>query len=199
VAALTGALAWQVYAIWPYTPLHEPEAKVLTGCEPESRLSLLVANVLIENKDSAPLLALVDGVRPDLVLLVETDSWWDRQLEPLKHAFPHVMSHPLENAYGIHLFSRSNWSGRSCASWSRRMCLRSRLASACHPVLVTFYGLHPKPPPLQDTEERDAELLIVGKEVREEASPLPDVLTKLLWLANEWPTFSLQTLLDENS
>lgn len=36
---------------------------------------------------------------------------------------------------------------------------------------IDLYGLHPKPPPLQDTERRDAELLIVGQEVREEAAP----------------------------
>jgi endonuclease/exonuclease/phosphatase (EEP) superfamily protein YafD len=172
VAALAGALAWQVYAIWPYTPLHEPEAKVLTGCEPESRLSLLVANVLIDNRDSAPLLALVDRVRPDLVLLVETDSWWDRQLEPLKHTFPHVMSHPLENAYGIHLFSRFELVAPEVRFLVEEdvpsIKTGLRLPSG---ALITFYGLHPKPPPLQDTEERDAELLIVGKEVREDAAP----------------------------
>ena len=77
------SLTWQAHAIWPYTPLAEIEAKALADCEPESRVALLVANVLDENRNAAPLLALVERINPELVLLVETDSWWDHQLEPL--------------------------------------------------------------------------------------------------------------------
>lgn len=36
---------------------------------------------------------------------------------------------------------------------------------------IDLYGLHPKPPPLQDTERRDAELLLVGQEVQKQAAP----------------------------
>ena len=35
-----------------------------------------------------------------------------------------------------------------------------------------FYGIHPRPrEPKQDTEERDAELLVVGREVKESGRP----------------------------
>ncbi|MGZ9035211.1 MAG: endonuclease/exonuclease/phosphatase family protein, partial [Rhodospirillales bacterium] len=36
---------------------------------------------------------------------------------------------------------------------------------------IDLYGVHPKPPPRQDTARRDAELLIVASEVREGAAP----------------------------
>lgn len=171
-AAVGGALAWQAHAIWPYTPLVATEAKVLAGCEPESRVRLLVANVLVENRDAAPLLALVERVGPDLVLLVETDAWWDRQLEPLKQAYPHAINHPREDSYGIHLFSRFETVGPEVRFLVEEdvPSIKTGL-SLPSGARINLYGLHPKPPPLQDTEERDAELLIVGEEVREEAAP----------------------------
>ncbi len=172
VTALAAALAWQILAIRPYTPLHEPEAKVLGDCEAESRVSLLVANVLIENSDASPLLALVDRVSPDLVLLVETNHRWDRQLEPLKRAYPQVMSHPQEDSYGIHLFSRYD-----LVRPEVRFLVDDDIPSIKTGLnlpsgaLINLYVVHPKPPPLEDTERRDAELLIVGEEVRNEAAP----------------------------
>jgi endonuclease/exonuclease/phosphatase (EEP) superfamily protein YafD len=37
---------------------------------------------------------------------------------------------------------------------------------------IDFYGIHPRPPkPQQDTEDRDAEILLVGKEVKANGRP----------------------------
>lgn len=171
-AVLAAALGWQAYAIWPYTPLVETEAKTLPHCEPQSRVTLLVANVLIENRESAPLLALVERVSPDLVLLVETDGWWDRQLQPLGQAYPYAVRHPQADSYGIHVFSRFELIAPQVRflleDYVPSIKTGLRLPSGAR---INLYGLHPKPPPLQDTGRRDAELLIVGKEVREEAAP----------------------------
>lgn len=171
-AVLAASLTWQAHAIWPYTPLAEIEAKALADCEPESRVALLVANVLDENRNAAPLLALVERVNPELVLLVETDSWWDHQLEPLKRAYNHGINHPREDGHGLHLFSRFELNGPQV-----RFLIEDSVPSIKTGLRlpsgawINLYGLHPKPPPLQDTEERDAELLMVGMEVREEVTP----------------------------
>ena len=171
-ALVAGALGWQAYAIWPYTPLAETEAKALASCATESRVTLLVANVLIDNRDAAPLLALVEQLSPDLVLLVETDSWWDARLEPLKRAYPHAINHPQEDSYGMHLFSRFAMIGPEVRFLVEdhvpSIKTGLRLPSGAR---IDLYGLHPKPPPLQDTAQRDAELLIVGEEVRRDAAP----------------------------
>ena len=171
-ALMAAALGWQAYAIWPYTPLVETQAKELASCSTDSRVTLLVANVLIENRTAAPLLALVKQVRPDLVLLMETDNWWDAQLDPLKEVYPYAISHPQENSYGLHLFSRLE-----LIEPEVRFLVEQEVPSIKTGVRlpsgapITLHGLHPKPPPLQDTEDRDAELLIVGKEVRDEPAP----------------------------
>jgi endonuclease/exonuclease/phosphatase (EEP) superfamily protein YafD len=171
-ATVASALAWQGYAIWPYTPLAETEAKMKASCEANSRVRLLVANVLMDSREERPLFGLVERLQPDLVLLVETDHWWDRTLDPLKRAYPNVVSYPLDNTYGMHLFSRME-----LIEPQVRFLIEEdvpsiktglRLPSGAR---INLYGLHPKPPPLQDTEERDAELLLVGREVRAERVP----------------------------
>jgi endonuclease/exonuclease/phosphatase (EEP) superfamily protein YafD len=183
-AAAAAALAVQAYAIWPYTPLAKTEAKMLAGCEPVSRITLLVANVLIENRDAAPLLALVARLSPDLVLLVETDRWWDGQLKPLKQAYPHAISHPQEDSYGLHLFSRFKMIDPEVRFLVEDYVpsIKTRL-SLPDGASIRLYGLHPKPPPLEDTERRDAELLIVAREVRKEvtASIVAGDLNDVAW------------------
>lgn len=172
MAVAAAALAWQLYGIWPYTPVHPIQAKAASVCDDASRIRLLISNVLIENRNSGSLLDLVEEMDPDIVLLVETDVWWDAQLAPLKQIYPHVVAYPLENSYGIHLFSRF-----PLADPKVRFLVENDVPSIKTGLAlpsgarINFYGIHPKPPPHQDTEERDAELLLVGKEVREEAAP----------------------------
>lgn len=171
-AVLAGALAWQAYSIWPYTPLANTEVKALTTCQPGSRITLLIANILDENRQTGPLFALVERLNPDLVLLVETNSWWDGQLEPLKQAYPYAINHPQENSYGLHLFSRFELINPEV-----RFLVEDSVPSIKTGVrlpsdaIINLYGLHPRPPPLQDTEERDAELLMAGREVHSEPTP----------------------------
>lgn len=131
-----------------------------------------VANVLIDNRDALAILSLVDEVGPDVILLVETDAWWDRQLEPLAAAYPYTVAQPREDSYGMHLFSRFQVFDPQVRFLVEDdvPSIKTQLALPSG-MRINFYGLHPKPPPLQDTEERDTELLIVGEEVREEDTP----------------------------
>lgn len=115
---------------------------------------------------------MVDDIDPDLILLLETDAWWDDQLEPLGDVYPHAILHPRENSYGIHLYSRF-----TLIDPLVRYLIEEDVPSIKTGVLlpsgaqINLYGLHPKPPPLADTEERDAELLVVGKEVSDGIIP----------------------------
>ena len=136
-------------------------------------IRILISNVLMENRQDADLLALVHECSPDIILLVETDDWWDERLRVLDDTYPHSIKQPQSNAYGMHLFSRL----KLAASQVRFLIEDSvpsirtevKLRSGRH---IVFYGIHPRPPePRQDTEERDAELLVVGREVKESGRP----------------------------
>lgn len=67
---------------------------------------ILIANVLITNKNSQEFLRMVDTANPDLLLVMEVNKWWIKELEILKEKFPYQVEHPLDNAYGIALYSK---------------------------------------------------------------------------------------------
>lgn len=168
--ALLFAFVFQAVRMLPYTPLRAVQAERLAAsdCPRPSRLDLLTANVLMTNRRSEPLLALVRRLDPDLILLVETDAWWDEQLAPVKARYPHRIALPRGDTYGMHLFSRF-----PLVEPRVRFLIDGYVPSVRAGVrlpsgaLVDFHGVHPKPPPLQDTARRDAELLITAREVRE--------------------------------
>jgi endonuclease/exonuclease/phosphatase (EEP) superfamily protein YafD len=74
LAALLAAAAHQAWWVYPYTPLHPLQAAGAQRCGDDSTLRLLTANVVIGNERAGPLLEVVDRVRPDVVLLLETDA-----------------------------------------------------------------------------------------------------------------------------
>lgn len=171
--ALLAALAYQLVRILPYTALADEEVPSVATCPSADRLRFLEANVLQSNRDAAALLALVRDQRPDVLLLTETDSWWARQTEPLRADFSYVVSEPRGNTYGMMLFSKLPLSDTQVRYLFNPdvPSIRTEIAMPSGKQ-IDFYGIHPKPPlPGQDTAERDAEIVIVGREVGRSARP----------------------------
>ena len=169
---LVAALAWQLYRIWPYTPLVATEARMVGTCDDSARLRLLVANVRVGNEETAPLLALLEEMEPDVVLVVESDAGWERSLEGLRGTYPYLVGLAQDNGYGMHLLSRLELIDPEVRylleDYVPSIKTGIRLPSGSR---IDLYGVHPKPPPLDDTARRDAELLLVGREVRREEAP----------------------------
>jgi endonuclease/exonuclease/phosphatase (EEP) superfamily protein YafD len=172
LAALGIAAIYQAWRIYPYTPLHDTEVLQTSSCDEEARLQIVVANVRMRNENTEPVLELVRVLAPDMVLLLETNRWWDLQLTRLWSDYPYVIAHPQNDTYGMHLFSRLRLVDSQVRylldDYVPSIIARVELRSGKE---VDFHGVHPKPPPLDDTEERDAELLLVGRQVREGARP----------------------------
>ena len=172
VTATLAALAWQLIEIRPYTRAARVQSLPATGHDRSRSVSILMANVRQGNRRIARFLAHVEARDPDLVLALETDAWWDEGLSALGDRYPFVVRHPLENTYGLHLFSKLELSDvvvqdrvtRDVPSISARVRLRSG-------EVVRLYGLHPEPPQVgNDVHERDAELLLVAREVADDPS-----------------------------
>lgn len=172
---LMACIAYQGYKIFPYTPLARREVHDAGRADSDARLSLLVANVCIENRDADALRKLVAQTDPDLVLTLEPDAWWEEQLRSLEEAYPNVVKHPLENAYGMILYSRLPLVDPRVRFIVEddipSIHARVELSSG---VRVYLHAVHPRPPyPTEDrdTTARDAELLLVGREVRAHGGP----------------------------
>jgi endonuclease/exonuclease/phosphatase (EEP) superfamily protein YafD len=109
-------------------------------------------------------------------LTAETDKWWREQLKEFDRTHPYVVARPQDNSYGILLQSRLELINPQVKflvqddipSIHARVKLRSGKE-------VELRGLHPRPPVPEEygrATERDAELLIVGKEVKGKKDPI---------------------------
>lgn len=170
--ALSAALAWQLWRIRPYSPLHRPEVLSLAECHVDRELTLLISNVKTNNPQKQAVVDLVRRLDPDVVLLLETDSAWHRALTQLAAEYRDAIQHPRSNTYGLHLFSRLE-----LVAPQVRFLLDPEIPSIKTGIklrdgtMILLYGLHPRPPPRWDTADRDAELVLVGKEVRQSDAP----------------------------
>lgn len=186
LALLSLCLVYQLWRMWPYTPLHPRQVK--RGQVSDGRsLSVLISNVLMTNRDSARLRALVREHDPDLVAVVEADAWWEEQLRELERSRPHGLKQPQDNTYGMLLYSRFPLIDARIQFLIEddipSIHARVRLPSGDE---VNLRCLHPRPPaPGESTRstERDAELLVVAKELkgRNEASIVMGDLNDVAW------------------
>ncbi len=168
--ALLACVAYQAYRVIPYTALARKQVLSQDQNDPGAGVKVLAANVLISNRDSASLLELIREKNPDLIFLVETDDRWELQLQELERDYPFTVKKPLPNTYGMLLYSRLRLLD-PVIRFLREEDIPSVRVRVELPGGRWFWlhGLHPAPPyPKYATEttQRDAELLLVGKEVR---------------------------------
>ncbi len=180
LTALAGAVAYQGYWIWPYTPYASVQVVNAFRSRPDHQLSILVANVCIHNRDVDALVREVRRADPDLLLVLEATPDWAEGLADLQDDYPYAVQHTREDPYGIALYARHPLTDASV-----RFLVDDGIPSVHATVhlpsgdAVRFFGLHPRPPHPEedrDTVHRDAELLLVGHEVErlleEESQPV---------------------------
>ncbi|THH41356.1 endonuclease/exonuclease/phosphatase family protein [Neolewinella litorea] len=164
---------YQAYRIYPYTTLHGKDAKDAEIVDrPEGHLSLMMSNVLQTNKRTDLVINLVKEVNPDILLTVETNKWWEEKLmEGLQDQYPHRVLVPIENLYGMHL-----WSKLELIDPKVMYRIKDDIPSIETAVVlengqrIDLYFLHPMPPSPTEayaSTGRDAELALVGLEIKE--------------------------------
>ncbi len=175
LASLVGAFLVQRWYIFPYTPLATVQIHEAEPTESRS-LKLLVANVLMDNRSSASFLEIIEDASPDVVLVLETDQRWLNELSELENNYPHTVLVPLENTYGIAMYSRLRLIDPS-VKYQIQDDIPSihTLIELEDGSLIRFFGLHPRPPSPTEHErstERDAELLVTGFLAKKEDVPV---------------------------
>jgi len=174
--ALALCILYQAYEIRPYTIFSRKEVQPAKNPRPESTLSLLLTNVKMDNRNSARLREIVAQADPDIILVVEADDWWASKLACFAESHAFNVRRPQENYYGMLLYSRLELV-RSEVRFLIQDDVPSiraaiRLAEG---TKVEIHCLHPRPPVPQETAqstERDAELIMVGKESKGKQLPI---------------------------
>ncbi len=119
IGATILCLAWQLWWILPYTQLWRVEVEANQNAGVDRQISILTANVLTPNRDSHKLVALVKRHRPDVLVTLESDQWWESQLASLETDLPETMKCPLDNLYGMHVYSRLPLHEKEISFWSK--------------------------------------------------------------------------------
>ncbi len=176
---LLAASVYQSWLIFPYTSMHARQMQsaksAQTGNGDTHQFRLMTANVYMENTRTGDLLALVKENGPDVVLLLEANEFWHKAMKPLEADYPYQIACPLENTYGMLMY---------CRLPMRKEMIRFLIEEDIPSISVQlqlpgnqwiqFYGVHPMPPSPTEhyrSTERDAELLVVGKECRLQTCP----------------------------
>lgn len=176
LGALILNASYLIYLIAPFTKLAKVQVLPIDKEIPENGISLMVANVFQDNTNYLGCLNEISRVNPDLVLLLETDAEWQRETETLSSDFPFKVSVPLDNKYGMLLFSKLKLENSQVY-----YIVENDIPSIHTEVILrngkTFqlYAVHPTPPVPNEnptSKERDKELLLVAELAKSSKNPV---------------------------
>lgn len=171
-----GCALYQAWWIYPYTRFAKKQVKDWRGGKQTHSLKVLVSNVLTPNRQAHKLRTLVEREQPDVLVVVETDDWWEQQLSSLEQDYPWVVRCPQDNLYGMHVYSRVEISDPKIQFLvDKNIPSIHVLLKTADGVEISLHCLHPMPPSPTENDEsadRDAELVLVGKSVAKRDIPV---------------------------
>ena len=173
---LTLCILYQAYKIRPYTVFARKQVERAKQPHNESTVSLLLANVKMDNRNSILLRQIITEADPDVILIVEADEWWQTELRRFATIHRFTVQQPQDNTYGMLLYSRLELVGPEVRFLIEDDVPSIRTAGKLRAgIEIELHCLHPKPPVPQEnaqSTERDAELMLVGKETKGKELPV---------------------------
>lgn len=177
LVVMLAVASWQLSHAIPYSPLWRKGVADAESGSPSLRLAVL--NLDYENPRRSEALRMIESLDADILVLIEVDAEWARTLATLEQKYGWREGVVLEDGLGLLVWSRVRLSD------AQTRCLvtddrASVLATIEWPDMrpVRFVAVHPSPPGLgkdhndderEDSRKRDAELVMVAKEVAQRA------------------------------
>ena len=173
VCALGLSLGYQYWLIHPYTIFSKGQVIRYAGEDNDDNISILVSNVLTTNRNYDKLIDLIHSRDPDVLLTLESDKKWEDALTVIEGSYDHCVKVPLDNLYGMHLYSKL-----PLVNMEVKYLVQDGIPSIHGQLklpngkIVSIHCLHPKPPSPTESKtstNRDAELLLAGREIDSDA------------------------------
>lgn len=172
VVALGISMIYQFIKVIPYSSLYPRKKSNHTS---NGKVSILAGNVLQTNNQYSDFILEINRFNPDLVLVMETNKDWENSLSEIEKQYPYSVKVPLENFYGMHLYSKvelENIEVKFQIEEDKPSIFFEYPLEDNPPIF--FCCLHPAPPSPTENEtakERNAELLLTGKQIRNKEMP----------------------------
>jgi endonuclease/exonuclease/phosphatase (EEP) superfamily protein YafD len=174
LAVLFVCTAYQVWELSAYTRLRRVQSLPNELNDNDRRVRIIAANVLMTNRNVKEYITMIQREEPDVVVLAEPDAYWEHSLRAIEGDYPYTIKCPLGNTYGLLLYSRLKLTEEEVRFRveqdvpSFRAMLHLRTGD-----VVELHCLHPRPPRVgNDTIARDAELVLVAREVKDSPNPI---------------------------
>ena len=176
--SLVSSTFYLIYTVLPYTPVFRKQIKS-TGhtseeYESDHSFGMLLADVKRENRNFTGLVNTIRDSNPDLILLSDTDDWWNEKLRVLDIYYPYNVIHPSGKTGGMALFSKFRLVN------SEVKFLTNEYVPSIHATVeletkerLKVYYIHPEPSENGiDESIREAELLSIGKLAKDSKHPV---------------------------
>ncbi len=171
---LFGCLVWQVSHIIRFSPVWPTE--VATSEQAERSIKLMVCNLDKSNSARTPVATQLREEQPDVLMLIEYDEAWAAELSKLRGSFAFHHEEVRGDGLGMAI-----WSNLPVLKPETRFLISERRPTIWAQIkslsdeTINFVGVHPTPPGLldvtgdarRDSRVRDAELVLVAKEIAE--------------------------------
>src|SRR5690554_5696441 len=170
--ALVASMSYQIFKVFPYSSLF-PRRR--SHDKSDGHVSIFAGNVLQTNTSYSKFVKEVKRYNADLVLAMETNKDWENGLSEIEKEYPFSVKVPLENFYGMHLYSKKelkNVEVNYQIEDDKPSIFFDFPIEGQKPI--HFCCLHPAPPSPTENEtskERDAELMLTGKQIRKMDRP----------------------------
>ena len=165
-----------IYLILPFTRIWKKQVLNFTKEIEGNEISLMIANVYQDNTNYKGCLKEINRVNPDVVLLLETGPKWEEETRILENDFPYCIKAPLDNTYGMLLYSKL-----ALEDSSVRFLVEDDIPSIHAKIILRnekrlqLYAVHPTPPVPNEnptSKERDKELLLIADLAKECTLPV---------------------------
>lgn len=172
------SIFYLLYKIWPYTPLSNKEMVRVNSTDPENEFRVFSANVFQDNHQYNKILKQIKDSDPDIIFLLETNQAWANAVERLGKDYPYQLLEPLENTYGLLLYSRLKLE-KDKVVFRVKKDIPSVEAIIVLPSgkKIQLWGLHPEPPVPGESlysTAKDKELMKVA--LKAKACDLPAIV-----------------------
>lgn len=180
VMGLVGSMVIQGSYLKDYTTL-VPEAVPSVNQESASSskpISILLANVKMTNRNSQPLVDLIASKKPDLIIAMEVDEWWDKELQPIEEEYPHTLETINSVTYGMTLYSKYELKDTQVNYLSnRKVPSFESVVKLQNGKTFILYSLHPVPPThyehLPDNEgDKEVAMEKLGNKIQNRSHPV---------------------------
>jgi endonuclease/exonuclease/phosphatase (EEP) superfamily protein YafD len=145
------------------------ESKALNTSKKPVRV--LSVNVFQYNKKKHLLIQLINTLKPDILLTMESDKAWEETLNKTERLFNSLKKIPQDNTYGMHFYTTLETEYIDVNYFVAKdiPSIEARLKTKSGEEFM-FFGVHPPPPsPVEEetSKERDADILALSRKIKQ--------------------------------